>query len=94
MFEIEFKPRALKALSKTDRKMQLAISSAIDTLKQGKFDLLDMRGLRGKKYGHRVRVGRWRILFDLFFKQKCIKVVDIFLKKGKDDYKKRMHLLE
>jgi hypothetical protein len=49
--------------------------------------------VEGTKFGYRLRLGRWRILFVLFSKEKRIEIVDIFLKKGEKDYDKRRHLL-
>jgi hypothetical protein len=37
---------------------------------------------------------RWCILFALFLKEKRIEIVDIFLRKGEEDYKKRMKLIK
>lgn len=94
MFELEFRPKALKSLRKVERKIQLEINSTLDNLKKGKFDLLDIKTIAGKRYGHRLRVGRWRILFSLLHKEKRIEVVDLFLKKGRDDYQRRTHLVK
>lgn len=94
MFDLGFRPKALKSLRKAERKVQLEINSALVYLEQEKFELLDIRRIGGKKYGHRIRVGRWRVLFSLLRKEKRADIVDIFLKKGKDDYRKRMHLLK
>jgi mRNA-degrading endonuclease RelE of RelBE toxin-antitoxin system len=93
MFEVYFRPRALKVLKKIKRDHQLRINSALDTLKLGRFDLLDLDKIEGTQRGWRLRVGRWRILFALFDKEKRIEIVDIFLRKGKD-YKKRIKLIK
>lgn len=94
MFEIYFRPRALKVLKKIERDSQLRINSALDNLRLGKFNLLDLDKIEGTQRGWRLRVGRWRILFALFSEEKRIEIVDIFLKKGKEDYRKRTKLLE
>ncbi len=94
MFEVYFRPRALKVLEVIERKIQLKINSAIDDLKLGKFNLPDIKRIDGTRFGYRLRIGRWRILFALFQKEKRIEIVDIFLKKGKEDYTKRMKLLQ
>ena len=94
MFEIYFRPRALKALKKIERREQLKINSALDSLKLGNFSLLDLDKIEGTQHGYRLRVGRWRILFALFSKEKRIEVVDIFLRKGKENYRKRIKFLE
>jgi len=54
---------------------------------------LDIKKISGTENGYRLRVGRWRILFALFLKEKRIEIVDVFLKKGKEDYFKRIKLL-
>jgi mRNA-degrading endonuclease RelE of RelBE toxin-antitoxin system len=56
----------------------LRINSALDTLKLGKFGLFDLDKIEGTQRGWRLRVGRWRILFALFDKEKGIEIVDIF----------------
>ncbi|MBZ1345296.1 MAG: hypothetical protein KY055_01470 [Candidatus Nealsonbacteria bacterium] len=80
-------------MTQIQRDYQLKINSALNDLKLGKFSGLDIKGIGGTKCGHRLRVGRWRILFSLFPKKKRIEIVDIFLKKGKEDYEKRKNLL-
>jgi mRNA-degrading endonuclease RelE of RelBE toxin-antitoxin system len=47
MFEIYFRPRALKVLKRIKRDDQLRINSALDTLKLGRFDLLDLDKIEG-----------------------------------------------
>jgi len=94
MFNIYFRPKALEVLKKIKREDQLKINSALDSLKLKKFNTLDLKRIKGTKNGWRLRVGRWRILFALFFKEKKIEIVDIFLRKEKEDYKKRIKLLE
>jgi mRNA-degrading endonuclease RelE of RelBE toxin-antitoxin system len=47
MFEIYFRPRALKTLRKIKRNDQLKINSALENLKTGKFNLLNIRKLKG-----------------------------------------------
>jgi mRNA-degrading endonuclease RelE of RelBE toxin-antitoxin system len=70
MFEIYFRPRALKTLRKIKRNDQLKINRALENLKTGKFNLLNIRKLKGVQQGYRLRVGEWRILFSLFDKEK------------------------
>jgi len=94
MFELYFRPRALKALKKIKRDYQLKINSALDNLKLGKFNLLDLDKIDGTQDGYRLRVGRWRILFTMLSKEKRVEIVDIFLKKGRENYFKRRKLLQ
>jgi len=93
MFELYFRPRALKVLKKIKRDCQFKINSALDNLKLGRFNLLDLDKIDGIQDGYRLRVGRWRILFTLFSKGKRVEIVDIFLKKSREDYFKRRKLL-
>jgi mRNA interferase RelE/StbE len=94
MFDIYFRPRALKTLRKIKRNDQLKINRALENLKTGKFNLLNIRKLKGVQQGYRLRVGEWRILFSLFDKEKRIEIVDIFSREGDADYKKRLDLLK
>ncbi len=93
MFELYFRPRALKVLEILERKIQVKINSALDDLKLGKFNLHDIKGIKGTEFGYRLRIGRWRVLFAVFSKEKRIEIVDIFLKKGDEDYGKRRRFL-
>jgi len=94
MFKLSFRPRALRSLKKAERRIQLQINFALNELGTNNFNVLDIRKIEGSKYGHRLRVGRWRILFSLFSGEKRIEIVDIFLKKGYQDYQKRKQLLK
>ena len=51
MFEVYFRPRALKVLKKIKRDDQLRINSALDTLKLGRFGLFDLDKIEGTKRG-------------------------------------------
>ncbi|KKS37317.1 MAG: hypothetical protein A3G49_01515 [Candidatus Sungbacteria bacterium RIFCSPLOWO2_12_FULL_41_11] len=86
MTRIFFRPKALAGLGVAPRKYQLIINEAIRILEQGLFPP-HTKKLEDSMDGYRTRVGRWRILFTL--KSGEIEVVDIFLKKGKSDYKRR-----
>ena len=94
MFKIFFREKALKTLKKIGRGYQLRINAAIDDLKLGKFNLRDIEKIRGTEFGYRLRIGRWRILFSLFSREKRIEIVDVFLKKGKENYLKRRKLIK
>lgn len=94
MFQIYFRPKALQVLERSNRKIQIKINSALDDLKIGSFKNHNIKKIKGVSFGYRLRIGRWRILFALFVKQRKIEVVDIFIKKGKEDYFKRKKLLD
>ena len=93
MFDLYFRPRALRNLENLERKLQLKINSALDDLKSEKLDLHNIKKIEGTKFGYRLRIRRWRVLFALFSKEKRIEIVDIFLKKGRENYEKRRYLL-
>lgn len=92
MFRIYFRSRALQVLEKSDREIQIKINVALDDLKIGNFKNHNIKKIQGVSFGYRLRIGRWRILFAMFVKQRKIEVVDIFIKKGKEDYFKRRKL--
>lgn len=93
MFKLYFREKALKTLKRMERKSQFKVNFILNDLESGRFTKLDIQKIRGTKGGHRLRLGRWRILFTLFLKEKRIEIVDIFLKKGKKDYSKRKKLI-
>ena len=82
--------RAFRFLKKLDRKIQLRINAALNDLKTGRFVVRDIKKIQGTETGRRLRIGRWRILFLLTNRR--IEIVDIFLKKGEEDYRKRKKL--
>jgi mRNA-degrading endonuclease RelE of RelBE toxin-antitoxin system len=92
MFRIYFREKAFRTLKKIERKSQSKINSALNDLSLSKSR--DVEKIQGTEHGHRLRIGRWRILFALFSKGKQIEVVDIFLKKSKEDYRKRLKLFK
>jgi len=94
MFHLAFREKTLKILKKTDREQQLKINAALDVLRIGKFSLLDIKKIGGTQHGYRLRVGRWRILISLFPKIKRTEIVDIFMKKGAENYQEKKHLLK
>lgn len=91
---LEFRGRAFKILKSLPREVQLEINADLDTLCLGRFNELDIRKIKGTEQGYRMRVDRWRILFNLFSKERKVDVVDIFLKKSDSDYQKRKILLK
>mgnify|MGYP001603032567 CR=1 FL=1 len=94
MFGLYFRPKALEVFKKIDRETQLKINTALDGFKLGEFRNCNIKKIEGTKFGYRLRIGRWRVLFALFSKEKKIEIVDIFMKKGKDDYSKRKRVFD
>ena len=91
---LEFRGRAFKVLKNLPREIQEEINTDLDILCLGRFNELNIRKIQGTEQGYRMRVDRWRILFNLFSKERKIDVVDIFLKKSDSDYQKRKSLLK
>jgi len=92
MFEVILKSRAEKEFSKLSLKLKQRFYEEFKHLSSNPFGC-KIKKLQGADFGYRLRLGRWRILFALFQKEKRIEVVDIFFKKGKEDYAKRLKLL-
>ena len=83
MAEIFFRTRAVKGFKSAPKDDQKRIKLTIEVLKTGKFPV-HTKKLEGINEGYRIRIGRWRILFVL--NKFEIDVVDIFIKKGQEDY--------
>lgn len=81
MFEIDWKPKALKQLIKIKNDTEIdKIRKAVDTLS----DLPNAKNviaLTNHKYGYRLRVGNYRVLFDA---QNDIQIIDIQEVKKRD----------
>ena len=92
MYELVIKLRAEKEFKKLPAKLRKRFYEEFKKLSTDPFSLPQVKRISGTKFGWRLRVGRWRILFALFSKERRIEIVDIFLKKGKGDYLKRRKL--
>lgn len=86
MAEIFFRPRAIRGFNSAPKFEREKIKSVILILRNGEFPTHSKK-LEGTPNGYRIRIGRWRILFVL--ENGEIDVVDIFIKKGRDDYRRR-----
>ncbi len=93
MHKVYFRPRAVKGLKKASKKHQLKINENLDILSGGSLKVLDITKLSGTRNGYRLRVGNWRVLFSLLKDEKIVEIVDIFQKKGQQDYRKRIQEL-
>ena len=94
MYRVIIKPRAEREFAQLPNELKKKFYREFRKLSDNPFAHPQVKSFKGTKFGYRLRLGRWRILFALFSKEKRIEVVDIFLKKGKEDYDKRRHLLE
>ncbi len=91
MFAVVLKPRAEKEFTKLSRELQQKLFDEFKKLSANPF------AVRGKKLwgtdnGYRLRIGRWRILFAMLDNERKIEVVDIFMKKGREDYMRKLKL--
>ena len=86
MAEIFFKPKATKEFKSASASEKLKIATIVNILRRNSFPP-HTKKLSGHDSGYRTRIGRWRVLFVLENNQ--IDVVDIFIKKGGGDYRKR-----
>jgi mRNA interferase RelE/StbE len=93
MYEVIIKPLAEREFKKLSQELKKKFYEEFKKLSINPFTTPNLKKIRGTKYGWRLRIGRWRILFSLFDKEKRIEIVDIFLKKGKEDYERRKYLL-
>ncbi len=93
MYQVIIKPRAEREFVKLPEKLQKSLYEEFEKLAAGPFDHSNVKKISGTKFGYRLRIGRWRVLFALFLKEEKIEIVDIFIKKGKKDYHRRKGLL-
>ncbi len=64
-YKVLLERRALKQLQSLDKRTAPRVSSALVALKEGFSARLDIKKLKGMKNRYRVRVGDYRILFEL-----------------------------
>ncbi len=86
MSRVSLRPRAIEGLRHAPEDYRLKLNGALDILRQGLFPP-HTKKLGGATNGFRTRIGRWRILFTL--KTGEIEIADIFMKKGRGDYRRR-----
>ena len=68
MFKVFFAPRADKEFSKLSDKLKQSFYLEIKKLRENPFLHPQVRKIENTKFGYRLRIGRWRILFALFSK--------------------------
>jgi len=64
MATIEWKRKAVKQLLKLDKKVQPSITSAVDALADYQ-NARNVKPLSNHQYDYRLRVGQYRVLFDV-----------------------------
>lgn len=88
MFRVFFSSSGERAFSKAPREVQKEVVKELELLSQDDFRYRRVRKLGGSNNRYRLRIGRWRILFIL--KNAEIEIFDIFSKKGRSDYRRRI----
>ncbi|MCK4453924.1 type II toxin-antitoxin system RelE/ParE family toxin [Candidatus Parcubacteria bacterium] len=93
MFEVQLTKRAEREFAELADNLKQKFYKEFKRLSIDPFGHPQVKKVQDTEFGYRLRIGRWRILFALFSKEKRIEIVDIFIEKGKDDYRKRRKLL-
>lgn len=75
MYEIQYKKKAIKALAKINDPYYSAIIKAIDELAENPRPM-GYKKLTGRN-GYRIRVGTYRIIYDIFETSLIIEIVNI-----------------
>lgn len=88
MFRVFFSSHGEQAFGALPHEAQERIMKALGRLAADPFWLRRVKKFGGSEDRYRLRAGRWRILFVL--KDSEIEVADVFLKKGRGDYRKRL----
>jgi len=83
-FQIEWKNSALRELKRLDRKIIPRVISAVESLSTDPFPS-GVRKLQGSDNTYRVRVGQYRIVYEIF--QAKIVIVIIRVRHRKDAYR-------
>ena len=94
MFRVIITLRAEKEFVKLPQNLKQKFYEEFEKLSVNPFTHPKVKKIRDTEFGYRLRIGRWRILFALFSKEKRIEIVDIFIKKGREDYLKRRRLVK
>lgn len=75
MYELQYKKKAIKALTKINEPYYSAIIQAIDGLAQNPRPF-GYKKLTGRN-GYRIRVGTYRIIYDIFDNNLIIEIVNV-----------------
>lgn len=88
MYKVVFTSRFERTFKKLDKLTQQMILDAVAPLAQDPFGSAQIKKIVGvKQNAFRLRIGRWRVLYVVFTKQETLEVVDLFMRKGRDDYR-------
>ncbi|MFA4845710.1 MAG: type II toxin-antitoxin system RelE/ParE family toxin [Patescibacteria group bacterium] len=88
MYQVVFRSRFERTFKKLDRKTQRLVLDELERLAQDPFDHPQIRAIVGvRQKAFRLRVGRWRVLYIILSKEMVLEVIDLFIRKGSDDYR-------
>ena len=87
MFHIFFSSHGDRSFNKTPHDIQHRIIETLASLMDDVLWYRRVKKLQGTENQYRLRIGRWRVLFQMDNKE--IEILDIFLKKGSEDYRRR-----
>lgn len=75
MYELQYKKKAIKALTKINEPYYSAIVRAIDELAENPrpFGYIKLSG----RSGYRIRVGAYRIIYDIFDTKLIVEIVNV-----------------
>ena len=85
IYQIDWKPSALRELKRLDRQVVPRIVSAVDALSSNPFPS-GVRKLYGGDATYRIRIGDYRVIFEVFSNRLVIDVIRI--RHRKDAYRK------
>ncbi len=85
MYEIHFKPMALKALLKMPRNQALIIRTKIDALKEDPYAKNNNVKKLKEVEGYRLRIGDWRVIYHI--NDKALKILVIKIASRGEVYK-------
>ena len=83
-FQVEWKNSALKELEKLPRQIVTRVVAAVDELSDNPFPQ-GVRKLAGSEFSYRVRVGDYRVIYNVFQNRLVIEIVRV--RHRKDAYK-------
>jgi len=87
MLQVIFSSHGEKAFEVLPKDIQQRVVTELDSLAEDSQWYRRVKKLGGSLDRYRLRVGRWRVLFQLT--KNIIEVADIFMKKGRSDYRRR-----
>jgi mRNA interferase RelE/StbE len=89
-YRMVFRKSAEREFAKLDQELKRSIIERLESLAKDPYKATNVKKVLGFRNGYRLRLGRWRIFYLVWDNEKEIEVIDIFMEKGKEDYR-RLH---